>query len=172
VTAGVSLGSEYLGYLDRTRWEPARYSRNIVAAKSRIDHDPVDITGVLKRKFGVDRLGPPDNPVYLDYKIFELTFTPLGQSAPAVRWRYGKFSKSDSVFSDLKWSGNEAPIRVRYLKNEPAVFYLPGEDPGDPDDVSVPLFAGFYALLFRAAPLGGLKCLVFITLFGLLSARR
>jgi len=44
------------------------------------------------------------------------------------------------------------------LKDKPSVFYLPGEDPGDPDDVAVPLLAGFYALLFLAAPLGGLTC--------------
>lgn len=79
--------------------------------------------------------------------------------------------KSDSVFADLKWSGNEAPIRVRYSKNNSAEFYLPGEDPGDPEDVTVPFLAGFYSLLFRAAPLGALTWLVFVTLFGLLEPR-
>jgi len=171
ITASVAVGAGYLGYIDRTRWEPARYQRESTAAKARIDRDPVDVTGVLRRKFGVDRVGPPDNQEYIEYKLFELTFTPIGQGAAPVKARYSKFFKSVHVFAHLKWNGNEAPIRVRYSKNNSAEFYLPGEDPGDPEDVAVPLLAGFYSLLFRAAPLGALAWLVFVTLFGLLEPK-
>lgn len=80
----------YLGYLDRTRWEPARYQRESTAAKARIDRDPVDITGVLRRKFGVDRVGPPDNQEYIDYKLFELTLRRLGKAQ--LRSRRGTVS--------------------------------------------------------------------------------
>jgi hypothetical protein len=171
ITTAVGVAGAFLDYLDSTLWEPERYRHEAAAAKSRIDSDPVDITGVLRRKFGVDRLGPPDNPEYFDYKLFELTFTPLSQGAPPVKWKYGKYFKSDPVFSDLKWSGDKTAIHVRYLKGKPGMFYLPGEDPGDPEDIAVPLMAGFHALLFRAAPLAALTWLIYATLFGLLATK-
>ena len=171
ITTAVSLGTACLDYLDRTRWEPERYRRETAVARSRIDRDPVNVVGVLRRKYGFDRLGPPDNPEYFDYKLFELTFIPSVKGGPPVKWRYGKFIKSDRVFSDLKWSGDEAPIHVRYLKSAPSVFYLPGENSSDPEDVSPPFLAGFDALIFRAAPLAALTWLVYATLFGLLARK-
>jgi len=171
MTASVALGAGYLGYVDRTLWEPARYRHATAESKSRIDGDPVNITGVLRRKSGFDRIGPPDNQEYMEYTLFELTFIPLGSGPTPVKARYGKFLKSDAPFADLKWSGDEAPILVRYAKNNAKEFYLPGQDPGDPEDVAVPLLAGFFALLYRAAPLGAFTWLIFVTLFGLLRPR-
>ena len=171
MTASVAVGAGYLGYLDRTFWEPARYRHATAEAKARIDRDPVNITGVLRRKFGFDRIGPPDNREYMEYILFELTFTPLGTGATPVKARYGKFLKSDAPFADLNWRGDEAPILLRYAKDNAREFYLPGQDPGDSEDVAVPLLAGFFALLYRAAPLGALTWLIFVTLLGLLKPR-
>ena len=41
MTASVALGAGYLGYVDRTLWEPARYRHATAGRSPRIDGDPV-----------------------------------------------------------------------------------------------------------------------------------
>lgn len=168
----IGIGSGYLSYLDRTRWDQPRNRQQAAEKMARIDHNAVNTTGTLRRKFGMDRIGPPDNMEVIEYKVFELTFKPAENGSVPIIVPYGKFEKDRVVFADLHWVGNEAPITVRYLKSDPKEFYLPGEEPDYPEELSLPFLAGAHALLFRAAPLGAIAWLIYATLFGLLKPKR